>query len=119
ALVFVFRSVRVALIPLAAALVTVAGSMLLLLAATTFMTVGSYALDVITLFGLALAVDYSLLMASRFREQQAAGADTDQATARTTAASGRTITFSALTVIVSLSGLFVFDDPTFTSLAVG
>jgi len=119
ALVFVFRGVRVALIPIAGALVTVAGAMLLLLATTHVMDVGSYAIDVVTLFGLALAVDYSLLMANRFREQRAAGADVLEATSRTTAAAGRTITFSALTVIASLSGLFVFGDPTFTSLAIG
>src|SRR3954469_3767933 len=119
ALVFVFRGVRLALIPLAGALVTVAGAMLLLLGTTHFTDVGSYAIDVVTLFGIALAVDYSLLMANRFREQRAAGADVLQATAHTTAAAGRTLTFSALTVIASLSGLFVFGDPTFTSLAVG
>src|SRR3954467_13199129 len=119
ALVFVFRGVRLALIPIAGALVTVAGAMLLLLGTTHFANVGSYAIDVVTLFGIALAVDYSLLMANRFREQRAAGADVLQATTRTTAAAGRTLTFSALTVIASLSGLFVFGDPTFTSLAIG
>ncbi len=119
ALGLVFRSVRLALIPLAGALVTVAGAMLLLLAATNVMDVGSYAIDVVTLFGLALAVDYSLLMTNRFRERRAAGSDSRQATVETTAAAGRTITFSALTVIASLSGLFVFGDPTFTSLAIG
>ena len=119
ALVFVFRGVRVALIPIAAALVTVAGAMLLLLGTTHLLDVGSYAIDVVTLFGIALAVDYSLLMANRFREQRTAGADVLEATSRTTAAAGRTITFSALTVIASLSGLFAFGDPTFTSLAIG
>ena len=119
ALVFVFRGVRVALIPLASALVTVAGAMLLLLGLSHLMDVGSYAIDVVTLFGIALAVDYSLLMANRFREQRAAGADVHEAATRTTAAAGRTITFSALTVVASLAGLFVFGDPTFTSLAVG
>src|SRR4051812_10458811 len=119
ALVFVFRGIRVALIPVAGALVTVAGAMLLVLGTTHLMDVGSYAIDVVTLFGIALAVDYSLLMANRFREQRAAGDDAHEATTRTTAAAGRTITFSALTVIASLSGLFVFGDPTFTSLAVG
>jgi RND superfamily putative drug exporter len=119
ALVFVFRSVRVALVPIAGALVTVAGAMLLLLGVTSFLDVGSYAIDVVTLFGLALAVDYSLLMANRFREERAAGADIAETAARTTAASGRTIAFSAMTVIASLSGLLVFGDPTFTSLAIG
>jgi putative drug exporter of the RND superfamily len=74
-LVWVFRGVRVALIPLASALVTVAGAMLLLLAMTQVMTVGSYAVDVVLLFGIALAVDYSLLMTNRFREERAARPD--------------------------------------------
>jgi putative drug exporter of the RND superfamily len=119
ALVFIFRGVRVALIPLASALVTVAGAMLLLLATTHVTDVGSYAIDVVTLFGIALAVDYSLLMANRFREERAAGADVETAASHTTRAAGRTITFSALTVIASLAGLFAFGDPTFTSLAIG
>ncbi|HET6818316.1 MAG TPA: MMPL family transporter [Mycobacteriales bacterium] len=119
ALVFIFRGVRVALIPLAACLVTVAGAMLLLLATTHVTDVGSYAIDVVTLFGLALAVDYSLLMANRFREERATGADVEAATSHTVRAAGRTITFSALTVIASLAGLFAFADPTFTSLAIG
>jgi putative drug exporter of the RND superfamily len=119
ALVFIFRGVRVALIPLASALVTVAGAMLLLLGTTHLMDVGSYAIDVVTLFGIALAVDYSLLMANRFREERAAGADVETAASHTTRAAGRTITFSALTVIASLAGLFAFGDPTFTSLAIG
>ena len=119
ALIFVFRGFRVALIPIAGALVTVAGALLLTLATTTVMDVGSYAVDVITLFGIALSVDYSLLMANRFREQRAAGADVLEATARTTATAGRTIAFSAMTVIASFAGLFAFADPTFSALAVG
>ena len=75
ALLFVFRGWRAALLPLAGALVTVAGALLLLLAVTKFIDVASYAVDVIALFGLALAVDYSLLMVSRFREERADGTD--------------------------------------------
>jgi RND superfamily putative drug exporter len=119
ALIFVFRGVRVALIPLAGALVTVAGAMLLLLGVTHVTEVGSYAMDVVTLFGIALAVDYSLLMANRFRAPRAFGAHAVPAAPRTAATAGRTITFSALTVIASLAGLFAFGDPTFTSLAIG
>jgi putative drug exporter of the RND superfamily len=119
ALALVFRGWRIALIPLAGGLVTIAGALLLLRATTEVMDVGTYAVDVVVLFGIALAVDYSLLMANRFREERAAGAAVLDATGRTTAAAGRTVTFSALTVIASLSGLFLFGDPTFTSLAVG
>jgi RND superfamily putative drug exporter len=81
--------------------------------------VAQYSVDVITLFGLALAVDYSLLILKRFREARAAGADVPAAVEFTAATAGRTITFSALTVAAALSGLLAFGDPTFTSVAVG
>jgi RND superfamily putative drug exporter len=119
ALFFVFRGVRPALLPLAGALVTTAGALLLLLGVTQFTDVASYAVDVVILFGLALAVDYSLLIVNRFREERAAGADAHLALERTTASAGRTITFSALTVAAALAGLLAFHDPTFTSLALG
>src|SRR3954451_1599532 len=119
ALFFVFHGVRAALLPLAAALVTTAGALLPLLAVTHFTDVASYAVDVVILFGLALAVDYSLLIVNRFREERAAGADGRVALERTIASAGRTITFSALTVAAALAGLFAFRDPTFTSLALG
>ncbi len=69
------------------------------------------------LLGLGLAVDYSLLMVNRFREARATGLTVAGAVERTAATAGRTVTFSALTVATSLSGLFVFGDPTFTSVA--
>jgi RND superfamily putative drug exporter len=119
ALVLVFRGLRAALIPVLGGLVTVAGALLLLLAVTRFVDVASYAVDVVALFGIALAVDYSLLIVNRFREERGAGLDVPEAVVRTVTAAGRTIVFSALTVIASLAGLFVFDDPTFTSLALG
>jgi len=119
ALAFVFRGVRVAFIPVLGALATIAGAMLLLLGTTYLFDVGGYAIDVVILFGIALAVDYSLLVVNRFREERTVGAGAEEAAARSLAAAGRTITFSALTVIASLAGLFVFGEPLFTSLAAG
>jgi putative drug exporter of the RND superfamily len=119
ALLVVFRGWRSATLPLVGAVVTVAGALLLLLAATGFIDVAGYAVDTVALFGLALAVDYSLLMVTRFREEKAAGGRTDELVERSVTAAGRTITYSALTVVASLSGLFVFDNPVFRSLAVG
>src|SRR3954468_22278564 len=119
ALFFVFHGVRAALLPLAAALVTTAGALLPLLVVSYATDVASYAVDVVILFGLALAVDYSLLIVNRFREERAAGAGPRAALERTTASAGRTITYSALTVAAALSGLFAFNNPTFTSLALG
>ena len=121
ALLVVFRGWRSALMPVMSALVTVAGALLILLAVTKVIDVGGYAIDVVALFGIALAVDYSLLIVSRFREERRADPDADLAAAvtRTVETAGRTISFSAMIVIASLAGLFVFDDPTFTSLAIG
>ena len=119
ALFFIFRGWRAAMLPLAAALATVSGALILLMGMTHVTEVAQYSVDVITLFGLALAVDYSLLMVKRFREARAAGADVPAAVEFTAATAGRTVTFSALTVAAALSGLLAFGDPTFTSVAVG
>ncbi|MEP7193944.1 MAG: MMPL family transporter [Actinomycetota bacterium] len=60
---------RPALLPIIAAFATMAGSLLVLLGMTQVTDVGGYAVDVVILFGLALAVDYSLLMVNRYREE--------------------------------------------------
>jgi putative drug exporter of the RND superfamily len=119
ALFFIFGGLRAALLPIFAALATTAGALILLMGMTHLTTVATYAVDVIILFGLALAVDYSLLMVNRFREARAVGADITAAVEHTAATAGRTVTFSALTVAAALAGLFAFGDPTFTSVAVG
>jgi RND superfamily putative drug exporter len=119
ALFFIFRGWRAALLPISAALVTTAGALLILYGITQLTDVATYALDVITLFGLALAVDYSLLMVNRFREERATTAESMTAVVRTVTTAGRTVTFSALTVAAALAGLFAFGDPTFNSLAFG
>jgi RND superfamily putative drug exporter len=119
ALLLVFRGLRAALLPVLGALVTVAGALLLLLVVTGVINVSGYAVDVVALFGLALSVDYSLLMVNRFREERGAGHDAADAVVRSVQTAGRTITFSALTVMASLAGLFAFADPTFSSLAAG
>src|SRR4051812_1793503 len=73
--------------------------MILLRGMTILMDVGDYAVGVIVLSGIALAVAYSLLMVNRFREERADGGPNDAISlvARIVAAGGRTITFSALT----------------------
>src|SRR3954469_17632042 len=102
ALLLIFRGVRAALMPLAGALVTIAGALLLLLGITSFVNIAGYAVDVVILFGLALSVDYSLLMVNRFREERCAGYEPHEAVVRTVNAAGRTITFSSLTVMAAL-----------------
>jgi RND superfamily putative drug exporter len=117
ALVFIFGGLRAALLPVFGALAAASGTLLVLLGVTYVTNVAPYAVDVVMLLGLGLAVDYSLLMVNRFREARATGLTVAGAVERTAATAGRTVTFSALTVATSLSGLFVFGDPTFTSVA--
>jgi RND superfamily putative drug exporter len=119
ALVLIFGGLRAALLPIVGAMITSAGALSILLGITYVTDVASYAVDVILLFGLGLAVDYSLLMVNRFREERATGADVATAVEHTLVTAGRTVLFSALTVGASLAGLFAFNDPTFTSVAVG
>jgi RND superfamily putative drug exporter len=57
---------------------------------------------------LAVGIDYGLLMINRFREERGAGLDVHDAVVRTVATAGTTVIFSALTVAVAMSGLFVF-----------
>jgi RND superfamily putative drug exporter len=117
ALFFIFRGLRAALIPIIAALAAMAITFIALLGVTAVTSLAPYATDVVMLLGLGLAVDYSLLMVNRFREARATGASVADAVEHTGATAGRTVTFSALTVATALSGLFFFDDPTFTSVA--
>jgi len=66
--------------------------------------------NIITMLGLGLAVDYALLIVSRFREERAANPDVEVALLQTFVTAGRTVAFSGLTVAASLAGLLVFPD---------
>src|SRR4029453_15203711 len=78
-----------------------------------------YSVNVITMLGLGVAVDYSLLVISRFREERAAGLELPDAIERTLATAGRTVAFSGLTVAAALCGLLAFAEPFLRSLAGG
>ena len=69
-----------------------------------------YSINIVTMLGLGLAIDYGLLVVWRFREERRTGAVAD-AVIRTMTTAGRTVTFSGLTVAASLAGLLVFPDP--------
>jgi putative drug exporter of the RND superfamily len=101
-LLLVFRSVVAAAIPLAfGALTVLAGRGVLALLASA-MTIDALALVVCTMMGLALGVDYSLLIVSRFREELERDPDPWRAAATTRASAGRTTLFAGITLIVAL-----------------
>jgi putative drug exporter of the RND superfamily len=107
-LVVVFGSVVAALLPLAIGAFAVFGTFALLAILGSVTDVSVFAINLTTALGLGLAIDYALLMVSRFREELDKGHDTVEAVARTVQTAGRTIAFSALTVAVALGVLMVF-----------
>lgn len=108
-LMLVFGSLVAAGLPLAIGVFSIMTTLgvLRLLAAVT--NVSIFALNMTTALGLALAIDYSLFIVSRYREELTAGRDTRSAVIRAIQTAGRTVVFSALTVAVSLGALTVFN----------
>ncbi|HEY8502451.1 MAG TPA: MMPL family transporter [Solirubrobacterales bacterium] len=117
-LLLVFRSPVAALVPLGFGAVTVLASRGLLWIVTHWAAVDALALTVCTMMGLALGVDYALLMVSRFREELAGGAAPDEAARRTRRTAGRTTAFAGSTLVLSmLVALLVVPGALLASLA--
>ena len=116
---WVFRGAVAALLPLLVGGVTILGSFLGLRLVTLETPLSIFALNLVTGMGLGLAIDYSLFMVSRFREELAAGRGTDEALRRTLNTSGRTILFSSLTVAAAIASLMVFPQKFLYSMGVG
>ncbi len=108
ALIWVFGSFIAALLPLVVGLSSIIGTMAVLRGLASFTDVSIYALNMTTAMGLALAIDYSLFIVSRYREEVRNGAAPDDAVRRTMQTAGRTVLFSAMTVGLSLAALMVF-----------
>ena len=107
-LVVVFGSVIAAGLPVAIGVLSIIGTFFVLFVVSRFTQVSIFALNLTTAMGLGLAIDYSLFVVSRFREELGRGRDVESAVVRTVATAGRTVVFSALTVAASLAALLVF-----------
>ncbi len=107
-LVWVFGGLMAAALPVAVGAFAILGSMAVLRAITFFTDVSIFALNLSVAMGLALAIDYTLLIISRYRDELAEGADRDRALIRTMATAGRTVLFSALTVALSMIAMVLF-----------
>jgi RND superfamily putative drug exporter len=117
-LLLVFRSPVAAAVPLAFGAVTVISSRGLLAIASNWFSVDAFALTVCTMMGLALGVDYALLMVSRFREELAAGATPRDAARATRRTAGRTTVFAGSTLMLSmLVAFFIVPGSLLGSLA--
>jgi RND superfamily putative drug exporter len=105
----IFRGIAAAL-PLAVGGLAITGAFLLLAIVNTQLALSNFALNLVIGVGLGLAVDYSLLLVWRFREELSRGADREAALATTLATAGRTVTFSAVTVAAALLTLALFPQ---------
>lgn len=107
-LVWVFGGALAAALPVAVGWFAILGSLAVLRAVTLVTEVSLYALNLTVALGLALAIDYTLLIVSRFRDELADGFPREQALIRTMASAGRTVAFSAMTVALSMVGMVLF-----------
>ncbi len=107
-LVGVFGGLFAAALPLAVGAFAILGSMAVLHAITYVTEVSIFALHLSVAMGLALAIDYTLLIVSRYRDELASGSERDEALIRTMATAGRTVLFSALTVALSMVAMVLF-----------
>jgi RND superfamily putative drug exporter len=118
-LLIVFGSAVAAGLPLLIGAFTVLGSFVALRLLTEVTDVSIFAINIITILGLGLSIDYALFMVSRFREQLRAGDAVPQALAATMSTAGRTVAFSAVTVAVSMTGLLLFPQTFLRSMGYG
>ncbi|HEY8846807.1 MAG TPA: MMPL family transporter, partial [Candidatus Limnocylindrales bacterium] len=119
-LVLAFGAIVAAAIPLILAVTALLAAFGILgLYSQLVSPVSPYASQLVVLIGLAVAVDYSLFMVTRFRTERRHGRDRLAAIHVASNTAGRAVFFSGLAVMISIGGLFLLDDPLFRSMAVG
>jgi uncharacterized membrane protein YdfJ with MMPL/SSD domain len=114
-----FRSLVAALLPLLVGGLAIVGTFLMLRVASEVTSVSIFALNLVTGLGLGLAIDYSLFIVSRYREEIARTGPGPEAMRRTLATAGRTVLFSSLTVAGAIASLVVFPQRFLYSMGIG
>lgn len=118
-LLWFFRSPIAAAVPLLMSICTIAGGLALTRLLSYVLAIDTYSLNVITILGVGLSVDYSLLTVNRFREELDAGSTPREAALRTMRTAGRTVFFSGMTVIVCLLSLLFLPVGFMQSVSIG
>jgi putative drug exporter of the RND superfamily len=118
-LVLVFGAIVTAAVPLIMALASILLAMGITAALGQVMDLSFFITNMITMIGLAMGIDYSLFVVSRYREERAAGRDKVEAIVRSASTATRSVVFSALAVILALGGLFLVPSTLFQSMALG
>ena len=114
-----FRSLVAALLPLLIGGLAIVGTFLMLRLVSEVTSVSIFALNLVTGLGLGLAIDYSLFIVSRYREEIARSGPGSEAMRRTLATAGRTVVFSSLTVAGAIASLIVFPQRFLYSMGIG
>ena len=115
-LVIIFASLVAAGLPLGVGVLTILGGLAGTFFLNRFTGVSQYALNIVTLIGLGVSIDYSLFVVNRFRDELARGASREDSIATTMATAGRAITFSGITVAVGLSAMLFFQGTFLASM---
>ncbi len=118
-LIFVFRSVVAATTPLLVGGLAILGGFTATRVLTYATEVSVFAINIITLIGLGMAIDYALFVVSRFREELDAGHAVPDAVARTMATAGRTVAVSGITVAIAAASLLLFPQVFLRSMGFG
>jgi RND superfamily putative drug exporter len=118
-LLLVFRTAVAALLPVGVGGLAVAGGLAIVLGISRHLEIAQYAVNVCSLLGLGLSIDYSLFTVSRYREELAAGHDYPTALSRAVGKAGRVVASSGIAVCVGLTGLLFFDGSYLMSIGVG
>jgi RND superfamily putative drug exporter len=117
-LILVFASVVAAGMPLLVAGLAIPSSLALIYLVAQQVEMSIFVLNIATMLGLALAIDYSLFIVSRFREELRRGRSVSEAVERTVATAGKAVAFSGIAVAIGLSGLLLFEAPAIRSIGI-
>jgi uncharacterized membrane protein YdfJ with MMPL/SSD domain len=118
-LLVVFGSLAAAVLPLTLGFVSVLVTGALIYFISLQMTTSVFVTNMASMIGIGVAVDYSLFILARYREERWAGLDKREARAKALSTSGLAVTFSGLAVIISLGGLWMVDNQALRSMALG
>src|SRR5438270_6916584 len=118
-LLAVFGSLAAAAIPLALDVCTAVVTMGLVYLLSDYTTMSVFVTSTVSMFGIALAVDYSLFILMRFREELRSGRQPNEAVDAAMATSGLAVVLSGMTVVASLTGIYIINTPALKSMATG
>ena len=118
-LMLVFGAVVAGLVPLLMAILSIIVALGMVAIVSLEFTLSTFTINMLTGMGLALGIDYSLFVVSRYREERAHGLSKEDAIARTGATASRAVLFSGTTFIIALLGMFIVPTSIMRSLALG